>query len=115
MSRIPAGRFRHRVRIEEPNVVDNGRGGRMAVPGEDKWRTVADRVPAEVIALRGTVAIEHLVQQQKQLYRVTVRRRAPLTIEQQLVWGVVVMSVKSCAPNDAGDALVMTCESVVRG
>lgn len=115
MSRIPAGRFRQRIRIEEPNVVDNGRGGRVAVPGEGKWRTVADRVPAEVIALRGTVGTEHLVQHQKQLYRVTVRKRAVLTIEQQLVWGSVVMWIKSCAPNDAGDALVMTCESVVRG
>ena len=102
--RVATTRYRHRVRIEEPNVIDNGRGGRMAVPGQDKWRTVADRVPAEVIALRGTVATEHLVQHQKQLYRVTIRRRAPLTIEQQLVWGLVVMSVKSCAPNDAGDA-----------
>lgn len=113
--RVATTRYRQRVRIEERNVVDNGVGGRSTPAGAPKWRPVADRVPAEVIALRGTVATEHLVQHQKQLYRVTVRRRAPLTIEQQLVWGAVVMSIKSCAPSDAGDALVMTCESVVRG
>ena len=80
MRRLSAGRLRHRIRIEEQNLVDNGKGGRSVPPGQAKWRTQADRVPAEVIALRGDRALQHLVERQRQLWKVTIRNRTGLTI-----------------------------------
>lgn len=112
---IAAGRLRQRVRIEEPNAVDNGIGGRAVPAGLPKRRIVADRVPAEVIPLRGTVATEHLVTTSKQLWRVTIRNRPGMTIQRRIVWGSIDMQIKSVAPNETGDGLVMTCESGGRG
>jgi head-tail adaptor len=108
---LSAGRLRHRVRIEEPNLVDNNNGGRAVPAGQAKWRTVADRVPAEVIPLRGEAATQHLVQRSLQLWRVTIRNRSGLTIANRLAHGDTVLTIKAIAPTEARDGLVLSCES----
>ncbi|MEK9211723.1 head-tail adaptor protein [Sphingomonas sp. 2378] len=108
---LSAGRLRDRIRIEEPNLVDNGKGGRAAPAGQEKWRTLADRVPAEVIALRGDRALQHLVERQRQLWRVTIRPRGDLSIANRLVFGTIVMAISAVAPTDDRDGLVLSCES----
>ena len=108
---LSASRLRHRVRIEEPNLIDNGRGGRSAPAGGEKWRAVVDQLPAEVIALRGEVATQHLVERQSQLWRVTIRPWPGLTIANRLVFGDVAMLVRAVAPTDERDGLVLSCES----
>ncbi|APX64567.1 hypothetical protein AV944_00435 [Sphingomonas sp. LK11] len=111
MRRLSAGRLRHRIRIEEQNLVDNGKGGRSVPAGEAKWRKLADRVPAEVIALRGDRALQHLVERQRQLWKVTIRNRQGLTIANRLVYGDTVLAITAIAPTDARDGLVLSCES----
>ncbi len=108
---LAAGRLRHRIRIEEPNLVDNGRGGRAVPPGGEKWRVFADRVAAEVVGKRGSVALEHLVARSKVLWVVTMRRRAGLRTDMRIVHGDIVMTIKAIVPTDLRDALVLTCES----
>lgn len=111
MRRLSAGRLRHRIRIEEPNLVDNGKGGRSAPAGQAKWKMLADRVPAEVIALRGDRALQHLVERQRQLWKVTIRNRTGLTIANRIVYGDFVLAITAIAPTDARDGLVLSCES----
>lgn len=111
MSKGLASRLRHRVRIETPNLIDNGRGGRVAPAGQDKWRKVADRVPAEVIPLRGETALQHLVERSLQLWRVTIRNRRDLTTADRLVYGEIVMTISAIAPTEKRDGLVLSCQS----
>lgn len=111
---LAAGRLKHRVEIQEPNKVDNGRGGRKPA-GQDPWRSIADSIPAEVIALRGDEAVTHLIERAGQLWRVTIRPRADVTPMHRLVWKGITMNIKSAALNVAGDALVMTCASGENG
>lgn len=111
--KLVTSRLRHRVRIEEPNLVDNGRGGRRPPQGESAFITVADRVPAEVVALRGGEALSQSVQRSTQLYRVTMRKRSALTTAHRLVWGGIVLDIRSAPPSTDGVSLVLTCESGV--
>jgi len=83
----------------------------MALAGQPKWRTVVDRLPAEVIPLRGEVATQHLVERQSQLWRVTIRSRTGLTIANRLIYGDTVMAIRAIAPTDKRDGLVLSCES----
>ncbi len=53
-----------------------------------------------------------------QLYRVTIRPRRGVLTTMQILWddpmfGLVIMQIKTAAPNEKRDALVMTCESGV--
>lgn len=108
---LAAGRLKHRIEIQEQNRVSNGRGGFTPPAGEEPWRSIASRVPAEVIALRGEEAVRHSVERAVQLWRVTIRPRAGVTPTHRLVWNGVTMNVKTAALNLEGDALVMTCAS----
>ncbi len=61
--------------------------------------------------MRGSVALEHLVERQKTLWRVTLRMRADLRPDMRLRHGDVVMTIKAIVPTDERDGLVLTCES----
>ncbi|GAA4218640.1 hypothetical protein GCM10022253_19480 [Sphingomonas endophytica] len=111
---IAAGRLRFRVALLAPDTIENGRGGRMPSPGSDGWKAVAD-LWADVIALRGDEAVRQSIERPVQLWRVEVRMRRDVTTHHRLRWGAIVMDIKSVAPNDAGDGLVMTCESGANG
>lgn len=111
-------RLRDRVALEEPNLVDNGRGGRVAPAGQSKWRVVRPALAAEIIALRGGEALENLVQRNKQLWRVTIRRGPRITTRMRLIWtdpvtGPLEGNIRSAALNDTRDGIVMTVESSV--
>lgn len=111
-----ATRMRHQLRIDAQNRIDNGRGGRTVVPGEDPWRIVADRVWAEIIGLRGDEATQNAVLRARQLWRVTIRARHGMVTGMRLVWrdrmlGELIGNIKAIAPDDTGDALVMTVET----
>lgn len=114
-----ASRLRDRVTIQRKNEVDNGAGGRRAPPGGPKWTDV-DTVAAEITPLRGGEAIKHLVEHNRQLWRVTIRARSGLSTAMQLAWedrilGTLTANIRSIALNDMRDGLVMTAESGVAG
>lgn len=116
---LAAGRLRDRVTIQRKNEVDNGAGGRRVPVGGPKWTDV-DTVAAEITPLRGGEAITHLVERNRQLWRVTIRARAGLDTAMQLTWhdqylGTLTANIRSIALNDARDGLVMTAESGVAG
>ncbi len=111
---IDAGKLRTRVAIERENLVDNRRGGRTRVPGEDAWVNV-DTVWAECVPLRGGEALRNLVERSTQLWRVTIRARPGLSTGMRLTWrdalvGDVIGNIRSLAPNEERDGLVMTVE-----
>lgn len=108
-----SSRLRERVTIQEPNTVDNGRGGRKVPEGQPAWRDVADEVPAEIIPLRGGEALNLGIQRSTQLYRVTVRKRDGLTTANRLLWNGVALDIRTAPPSMDRTTLVMTCESGV--
>lgn len=107
-------RLRERITIEAKNLVDNGKGGRKRPEGEPEWKPVFLKpIAAEVIALRGDEALSNAVLRSVQLYRVTIRTRAGITPGNRIVWGAVVMNIKSAARSVDRRSIVMTCESGV--
>lgn len=106
-----ASRLKHKVTIQEPNTVDNGKGGRKTPDGEAPWRDVAANVPAEVYAMRGGEALSLGVQRATQIYRVTIRKRQGLTPKHRLLWQGMVLDIKTAPPCTDGQSNVMTCES----
>lgn len=103
------------VRIEKENVVDNGKGGRTRPPGQEAWLPVAT-VWAQCIPLRGGEALQSLVERSVQLWKVTIRAQTGLSTSMRLTWsdpliGDVVANIRSLAPNEERDGLVMTAES----
>ena len=110
-----ASRLKHKVTIQEPNVVDNGKGGRKPPAGEAAWRDVAVNVPAEVYPLRGGEALSLGVERATQIYRVTIRKRQELTPKHRLVWQGIALNIKTAPPCTDGQSNVMTCESGALG
>lgn len=115
MAGLDTGSLDRRVRIERENLVDNGKGGRTRRTGEEAWLPVAT-VWAECLPLRGGEAMRSLVERSVQLWRVTIRARRGLSTSMRLTWsdpliGDVVANIRSLAPNEERDGLVMTAES----
>jgi head-tail adaptor len=113
---IDPRKLRARVTVERENLIDNGRGGRARVPGQEAWIPVKT-VWAECIALRGGEALTNLVERSTQLWKVTVRAQTGLTTGMRLTWtdaliGKIVGNIRSLAPNEERDGLVMTVEGV---
>lgn len=111
---IDPRKMRHRVTFERENLIDNGRGGRTQAKGEDAWLPVKT-VWAECLALRGGEALTNLVERSTQLWKVTIRAQTGLTTGMRLTWtddliGKVVGNIRSLAPNEERDGLVMTVE-----
>ena len=109
---LAAGNLRERVVIQEANLVDNGRGGRTR-PTDQPWTDLGTRL-AEVIALRGDEAIRNAIQNSVQTWRVTMRPFPGLSTAHRLLWGSIALDIRSIAPTEARDGVVMTCESGVR-
>lgn len=115
MKLLSSTRLRHQVQLLAPDTVDNGKGGRKPSPANpDGWKRYASPW-AEVIALRGDEAVRQNVERAVQMWRVEIRMRSDVSTKHQLRWGQIVMNIKSAAPNEAGDGLVMTCESGANG
>lgn len=110
---IAAGKLREQVDIEAKNLVDNGRGGRKRPDGGPEWIALAEGVRAEIIPLRGDEALTQSVLRSTQIYRVTMRNRAGITLANRLVWNGTAMNIKTCAPSVDRADLIMTCESGV--
>lgn len=110
-----ASRLKQKVTIQEPNVIDNGKGGRKTPAGEAAWKDVATNVPAEVYPLRGGEALSLGVQRATQIYRVTIRKRLGLTPKHRLLWQGIVLDIKTAPPSTDGQSNVMTCESGALG
>ncbi len=108
-----SSRLRERVTIQEPNVEDNGRGGRRTPAGQEPWRDVAKEVAAEIVPLRGGEALSQSIQRSTQFYRVTIRKRAGLTTAHRLVWNGIALDIRTAPPSTDRSTLVMTCESGV--
>lgn len=109
-----SSRLRERVVIQEPNTVDNGRGGRRVPTGQPAWRDVSGLVAAEIVPLRGGEALNLGVQRSTQLYRVTIRKPAGgITTGHRLLWGDVALDIRTAPPSTDRVTIVMTCESGV--
>jgi head-tail adaptor len=107
---LDPGKLTKRVRIEAPDLIDNARGGRKPNPDNGGWREIKT-VWAEIIALRGEEATRNSVERSVQLWKVTIRMRPDVSTVCRLVWKDLPMDIKSAAPNEDGDGLVMTCET----
>lgn len=106
-----SSRLRERIDIEEKNLVPNGAGGRKPPPGEDRWKVVATGVAAEIVSLRGGEALSEGILRSNEIYRVTIRKRPGINTKQRIVWGGVVMDIKTAPPSTDRATIVMTCES----
>ena len=108
-----SSRLRERVDIEEKNVVANGTGGRRPPAGEDRWRSFAKDVAAEIIPLRGGEALAASIERSTQFYRVTIRDRPGVNTAQRIVWKGITMDIRTAPPSTDRSTIVMTCESGV--
>lgn len=113
---LAAGRLRERIIIEEKNQVPNGRGGWKSPEGQPAWKTWLDDRPAEIIPLRGAEALAQGITRSTQIWRVTIRAVAGIKTSMRIRWkdplmGEIVMDIRTAAPNDSRDGIVMTCES----
>ena len=114
MSALDSRKLKHQVVLQRQDKLDNGAGGRRANPANGGWADIA--APwAEIVALRGQEAVRENIDRAVQLWRVTIRYRDGVTPRNRLVWNGIVMNITAAAPNDAGDGLVMTCESGANG
>ncbi len=114
MSALDSRRLKHLVKLQRPDTIDNGTGGRKPSPATNGWADVATPW-AEIIALRGQEAVRENIERAVQLWRVTIRHRDGVTPKMRLVWGAIVMNITAVAPNEQGDGLVLTCESGANG
>ncbi|WP_341210678.1 head-tail adaptor protein [Sphingomonas paucimobilis] len=114
MSALDSRRLKHQMLLQRPDTIDNGTGGRKKNPVTDGWADVA-KPWAEIIALRGQEAVRENIERAVQLWRVTIRHRDDVTPQMRLVWGAIVMNITAAAPNEAGDGLVLSCESGANG
>jgi head-tail adaptor len=108
-----SSRLRERLDVQEPNVIDNGRGGRRVPTGEDAWRTTATKIAAEVLPLRGGEALNLGIERSTQIYRVTIRNRPGLTTANRFMWQGIALNIRTLPPSTDRATLVMTCESGV--
>jgi len=107
---IAAGDLDRRIALQVKDQIENGRGGRKPNPATGGWTTIA-RPWAQLLPLRGEAAVRNLVERHTQLWRVTIRMRPGVTPAHRILFGSMPMTIKSVAPNEEGDGLVMTCES----
>jgi head-tail adaptor len=114
LSALDSRKLKHQVVLQRADKIDNGAGGRRPNPDNGGWAEVA-RPWAEIVALRGQEAVRENIDRAVQLWRVTIRIRDGVTPKHRIMWGTIVMNITSAAPNDAGDGLVMTCESGANG
>jgi head-tail adaptor len=108
-----SSRLRERVTLQEPNLIDNGRGGRRTPAGQNAWRDIAQGVAAEVVPLRGGEALSQSIQRSAQFYRVTIRKRPGITTGHRLLWNGIPLDIRTAPPSTDRATLVMTCESGV--
>ena len=107
-----SSRLRERVVIQEPNTVDNGRGGRKVPTGQPAWRNTSEPIGAEILPLRGGEALNLGVQRSTHLYRVTIRKPVGgITTAHRLLWGDVALDIRTAPPSTDRVTIVMTCES----
>ncbi|TCP33271.1 head-tail adaptor protein [Sphingomonas sp. BK235] len=112
--RLSSTRLIHQVTLLAPDLVDNGRGGRKPNPETGGWKAYGEPW-AEIIGLRGEEAVRANVERAVQLWRVEIRIRGDVDTTHRLRCGSIVMDIKTAAPNEARDGLVMTCESGANG
>jgi head-tail adaptor len=78
---IGAGRLGDQVRIEAPDMVDDGAGGEAT-----RWRLVAT-VPASILPTGGGKDLEGtVISIGQQRYKIWMRYRRDVTIDCRLVW-----------------------------
>ena len=104
-------RFNRRISIEEPTRTANGAGGYTK-----GWAAITDgEVWAEMIPLRGGEALERQVLAATQLWKVTIRWRDDVTVEQRVVFEGRPMNIRAAQdPDGRRFELVMTCEEGVK-
>lgn len=101
-----AARFNRRVVIQAPDRASDGKGGQI------KGWTDVSTVWAEMIPLRGQEAVAHNLLTSGQLWKVTIRYRAGLTVQHRLVLDGVPLNIRTCQdPDGRRKELVMTAES----
>jgi head-tail adaptor len=107
VSRIPAGRLRQRVAIMRRTAVDNGTGGSTT-----SWNAIASGVPAEVIMLTGSEAVQEKVLRGIRVFQVTVRWRAGLQPKDQLRYGSDDLNIRSAIdPDGRRERLVIVADT----
>ncbi|MCH4894004.1 phage head closure protein [Sphingomonas sp. SFZ2018-12] len=92
-----------RIAFERATDTDNGRGGRTQV-----W-TVHKRAWAEMIPLRGDEALRNAIEQNVQLWKVTIRWQAGITRQHRIRDQGRILDIETCErPTGSRDWLVIT-------
>lgn len=114
---IAAGKLRERVTVQEKNLVDNGRGGRMKPAGQPEWIDIEglEGIRAEIKPLRGDEALSNSILRAVQIYRVTIRRRPNVHPSHRLMWGTTPLNIKAMAHSEDRREIVMTVEAGTPG
>jgi SPP1 family predicted phage head-tail adaptor len=86
--------LRHKVTIQQPSPVKDGKGGWL----DDHWSDVAT-VWAEVTSLDGRESVIEHVLEGTSIYRVRMRYRADLRADWQLKYGELTLNI-TAAPSD---------------
>ncbi len=107
MSRIPAGRLRQRVDLMRKVTVDNNRGG-----SSTSRNAIATSVPAEVVGLTGTEAVQERVLRGVRVYQISLRWRADLQPKDQLRFGTDDLNIRSAIdPDGRRERLVIIADT----
>lgn len=102
-------KLNRRVMIQAPERVDNGKGGSVKT-----WANLQE-VWAEMIPLRGSEALDQVLKEQKQIWKVTIRHRDDVSPDHRLMFMAKPLNIITAEdPDGTRKWLVMTAESGVR-
>lgn len=103
---LRSGDLNRQVDIEIEERTPNGAGGFTTI-----WTPIAREVWAAMIPLRGDEALSLGVQRSSQLWKITIRYRADVTVKHRLRHRDQVLEIKTAVdPFGRRDRIVMTAE-----
>lgn len=104
---IRTGDLRTQVTLQKKIRSPNGRGG-AAVTWQD-----GPLIWANVEVLRATEAMLAGVERSSTLYRVIMRFRSDISVEDRLRWSAGTVDIKSCGdPDGRREGLIITAETI---
>lgn len=92
---LAAGRLRQRVDVTRSTKVSNGKGGYTST-----WSAIASGVPAEVLGQTGAEVMRDSVLRGVRHYRITIRWRGDIGLEDQLRHSGEDLNIRSAVDPD---------------
>lgn len=104
---MPAGRLRHRIRIEHETRVPDGGGG-----WDETWAPFLSAW-ADVQPLSGRERVQAEQVQSQVLYRVRMRMRDGIRPDMRVVWSEITMNIRAVVSDSKLEVLTLDCEAGV--